>query len=87
MSISPKILIIDEPTRGIDIGARNEIHKLLRTYAENGVGILMISSEMEEIIPISDRIIVMREGRIVAQLDGNQADQETVVSYALGVTQ
>ena len=87
LSISPKILIIDEPTRGIDIGARNEIHKLLRTYAENGVGILMISSEMEEIIPISDRIIVMREGRIVAQLNGNQADQETVVSYALGVTQ
>lgn len=87
LSISPRILIVDEPTRGIDIGARSEIHKLLRDFAESGVGIIMISSEMEEVLSISDRIIVMRDGRIAAQLDSKYADQETVVSYAIGVKQ
>ncbi len=87
LNISPKILIIDEPTRGIDVGARSEIHKLLRSYAEDGVGIIMISSEMEEVLSISDRIIVLREGRVAASLDSSQATQETIVSYALGVTQ
>jgi len=85
LSTSPRILIVDEPTRGIDIGARSEIHKLLRAFAESGVGIIMISSEMEEVLSISDRIIVMREGRIAARLDSKQTDQETVVSYAIGV--
>lgn len=85
LSTSLRILIVDEPTRGIDVGARSEIHKLLREFAESGVGIIMISSEMEEVLSISDRIIVMREGRIVARLDSKQADQETVVSYAIGV--
>jgi ABC-type sugar transport system ATPase subunit len=86
LNISPKILIIDEPTRGIDVGARSEIHKLLRRYAEDGVGIIMISSEMEEVLSISDRIVVLRDGRVAASLDSEQATQETIVSYALGVT-
>ena len=86
LNISPKILIIDEPTRGIDVGARSEIHKLLRSYAEEGVGIIMISSEMEEVLSISDRIVVLRDGRVAASLDSDQATQETIVSYALGVT-
>lgn len=87
LSISPQILIVDEPTRGIDIGARSEIHKLLREFAESGVGIIMISSEMEEVLSISDRIIVLRDGRIAAHLASSEADQETVVSYAIGVKQ
>lgn len=87
LSTSPAVLIVDEPTRGIDIGARAEIHKILRQLAESGVGIIMISSEMEEVLSISDRILVLREGRIAAELDGCEANQEMVVSYAIGVQQ
>jgi ABC-type multidrug transport system ATPase subunit len=67
--MSPKLLILDEPTRGIDVGAKEEIQALIGQLAAEGLGVLMISSEIEEIVEGSDRVFVMREGRTVAELD------------------
>ena len=66
---NPKLLILDEPTRGIDVGAKAEIHRLMSELAGAGVAILMISSELPEVLGMSDRVLVMREGRIVAEFD------------------
>src|SRR5690606_18888062 len=62
LSMRPRVLIFDEPTRGIDVGAKNEIYRLMRELSDHGVGILMISSDMEEVIGVSDRVAVMHEG-------------------------
>ncbi len=83
LSTKPKILIIDEPTNGIDIGAKTEIHNLLRRLASEGMGIIVISSELPEILAVSDRIIVMRNGRITGELDITEATQEKIMNYAL----
>ena len=80
----PRVLIADEPTRGIDVGAKGEIHALLRKLASDGAAVAMISSELPEVLGVSDRIAVMREGRLVVVLDRNQATEELVASYALG---
>jgi ribose transport system ATP-binding protein len=79
-----KFLIFDEPTRGIDVGAKEEIHNLINDLANQGVGILMISSDLPEIMTMSDRIYVMRDGQIVKELDGYHTTQEEVISYATG---
>ncbi|WP_051254686.1 sugar ABC transporter ATP-binding protein [Halobacillus kuroshimensis] len=84
LSAQPKILIIDEPTNGIDIGAKTEIHKLLRRLANEGIGVIMISSELPEVLAVSDRILVMRNGKISGEMDVNQATQEKIMNYALG---
>jgi ribose transport system ATP-binding protein len=84
LSISPRILIVDEPTRGIDVGAKSEIHVLLRRLAEEGVAILMISSELPEILGMSDRILVMHEGRVAGILPGATATEDAVMSLAVG---
>jgi ABC-type sugar transport system ATPase subunit len=81
----PKILIVDEPTRGIDIGAKAEVHELLRRLAESGVAILMISSELPEILRMSHRILVMREGRIAGELSASVATEQSVMELATGV--
>ena len=81
-----RIFIFDEPTRGIDVGAKAEIHGLMRELVKNGAAILMISSELPEILGMSDRIFVMHEGSIVAQLGCEEATQETVIAYAMGGT-
>ncbi len=81
-----RIFIFDEPTRGIDVGAKAEIHGLMRELVKNGAAILMISSELPEILGMSDRIFVMREGSIVAELNCNEATQENVIAYAMGGT-
>jgi ABC-type sugar transport system ATPase subunit len=78
----PKILIVDEPTRGIDVGTRAEIHHLLRELADQGVGIIVISSDLTELLGLSDRILVMREGRITGQLDAAEADEQKVMALA-----
>ena len=79
------ILIFDEPTRGIDVGAKQEIHALLNALADEGKSIIMISSELPEVLQLSHRIIVMAEGRITGVLDNAEADQETIMHYATQV--
>jgi len=79
-----KLFIFDEPTRGIDVGAKAEIYQLLNTLAKEGCGILMISSEMNEVIGLSDRAYVMLEGEIVKELSRDELSQETIVKYAVG---
>jgi ABC-type sugar transport system ATPase subunit len=80
LASSPRLLIMDEPTRGVDVGAKAEIHRLLSELAAQGLAILMISSELPEILGMSDRIVVMREGRNVAEFSRAEATQENVVT-------
>ncbi|MCL4876350.1 MAG: sugar ABC transporter ATP-binding protein [Anaerolineae bacterium] len=87
LAIQPKVLIVDEPTRGVDVGAKREIHHLLRDLATSGVGVMMISSELPEVLGMSDRIIVMHEGVIVATLDAAEATEERIMRYASGQEQ
>jgi ribose transport system ATP-binding protein len=79
------ILIFDEPTRGIDVGAKAEVHRLMSDLAGSGACVIMISSELPEVLNMSDRILVMREGRLVAELSRQEASQELVMEYATGV--
>ena len=79
---NPKVLILDEPTRGIDVGSKSEIHRLMCEYAKQGLAIIMISSELPEVLGMSDRIIVMREGRISGELIREEADQEAIMRLA-----
>ncbi|BCH34388.1 sugar ABC transporter ATP-binding protein [Mesorhizobium sp. L-8-10] len=84
LSMQPRLIIFDEPTRGIDVGAKNEIYRLMRELADQGVGILMISSDMEEAIGVSDRIAVMHEGAIAGFLDRSRFTEENILSLAVG---
>jgi len=83
--IRPKLLIVDEPTKGVDVGAKSEIYSLLRNLAESGVGIIMISSDLNEILGVSDRILVMQHGRIAGELPRHAATEEAVISMASGI--
>ncbi len=76
------IFIFDEPTRGIDVGAKSEMYELMENLASEGKSIIMISSELSEIQRLSDRVLVMCEGRITADLDISEASQETIMKYA-----
>jgi ABC-type sugar transport system ATPase subunit len=78
LATNPRILIMDEPTRGIDVGAKAEIHQLMRKLAGDGMAILMISSELPEVLGMSDRVVVMNAGRIVAEFDQSHASAEAV---------
>jgi ribose transport system ATP-binding protein len=82
LSTRPKLLIMDEPTRGIDIGAKAEVHALMSQLSKQGIGILMISSEMPEIIGMSDRVIVMCQGRITGEFERGQLNQEEIMICA-----
>ncbi len=86
LASNPKVLILDEPTRGIDVGAKAEVHALMSQLARAGMGIIMISSELPEILGMSDRILVMSEGRVAAVLDREEATQEVIMTYASGET-
>ena len=85
LALHPKILLMDEPTRGIDIGAKAEVHGLMHQLAADGVAILMISSELPEIVHMSDRVLVMRQGRIAGELPRAGATQEAIMAMATGV--
>jgi ribose transport system ATP-binding protein len=76
------ILIFDEPTRGIDVGAKSEIYSLMNDLAAQGKAIIMISSELPEILRMSDRIVVMCEGRVTGELEIGEADQQKIMEYA-----
>jgi ribose transport system ATP-binding protein len=84
LSLEPKLLIFDEPTRGIDVGAKSEIYQLMRDLAASGVAIVMISSDMEEVLGESDRVAVMHEGAITGILDRADANEEAVMRLAVG---
>jgi len=82
LAYNPKILILDDPTRGIDVGTKYEIYNLINKLSENGVGIIMISSELEEVLGMSDRIMVMREGECAGILNRKDATQERIMALA-----
>jgi ABC-type sugar transport system ATPase subunit len=85
LACEPSILLLDEPTRGIDVGAKREIFRLIDDLAQQGKAIVMISSELEEVLSMADRIVVVRGGRVVAELDAEEATQEKVMAAATGV--
>ena len=80
--MAPEVLIVDEPTRGIDVGAKAEIHRLLSIMAGEGRAIIMISSELPEVMGMSDRIMVMHEGRITGEVDRKDANQTLIMQFA-----
>ncbi|ACL71015.1 sugar ABC transporter ATP-binding protein [Halothermothrix orenii] len=84
LEVDPEILILDEPTRGIDVGAKHEIYQIMRKLASKGTGIIMISSELPEIMGMSDRIVVMRDGQFVKEFVTSRTTQEEIMLYATG---
>ncbi|MCL4378050.1 MAG: sugar ABC transporter ATP-binding protein [Actinobacteria bacterium] len=85
IALNPKVLIVDEPTRGIDVGAKTEIHSIIRKLASKGTGIMLISSELSEIIALSDRVVVVREGTVSAILRSDEIAEENIMGVASGV--
>jgi inositol transport system ATP-binding protein len=79
MALKPKVLIVDEPTRGIDVGAKAEVHQLLCDMAESGVAVIVISSELPEVIALSDRIVVFREGRVNGMIAASDASEAALM--------
>lgn len=84
MATSPRVVFMDEPTRGIDVGAKSEIHSLLREWNRQGIGVILISSELPEIIGMCDRVLVMHEGKISGELTGSDITEENIMRYAAG---
>jgi ribose transport system ATP-binding protein len=84
LSVGTRIFIMDEPTRGIDVGSKSEIYQIMDELTKKGVGIIMISSELPEVLGMSDRIMVMREGTIVKELSRAEASEEAIMHYAVG---
>jgi ribose transport system ATP-binding protein/rhamnose transport system ATP-binding protein len=82
LSRSPRLLIVDEPTRGVDVGARAEIYRILRELAGQGVGLLVVSSDLPEVLSLADRIVVMNEGRTVGELEGATATELDILNLA-----
>jgi ribose transport system ATP-binding protein len=84
LSIGARIFIMDEPTRGIDVGSKSEIYQLMDDLTREGVGVIMISSELPEVLGMSDRIMVMRQGTIAKELSRAEASEEEIMKYAVG---
>lgn len=85
LNTEPRLLIVDEPTRGVDIGAKAEVHQILRDLAAAGVAVMIISSDLPEVLSLADRMLVMREGQLVGEISGENATEENVMQLALGV--
>ena len=83
----PSLLIVDEPTRGIDVATKAEVHRLLSDLANDGVAILMISSELPEVLGMADRVVVLFEGRVAAELERAEADENRIMRAATGVAE
>jgi ribose transport system ATP-binding protein len=84
LALTPKLIVLDEPTRGIDVGARADIYKLIRSFAEQGIAIVMASSDLPEILGMSDRVIVLHEGRQVGDIQSESATEQLVMHLATG---
>jgi ribose transport system ATP-binding protein len=82
LTISPRIVLMDEPTRGIDVGAKTQIYHLLRRLASEGVGVVMISSELPEVVGVCDRVLVMYEGRMCGILEGAHITEKSIIQMA-----
>jgi ribose transport system ATP-binding protein len=78
--MNPKVLILDEPTRGIDVGAKAEVQKLIDELAEDGLGVVMISSELEEVVEGSDRVVVLRNGTVAGVLSGEEINEDNLLA-------
>jgi rhamnose transport system ATP-binding protein len=87
LATQPKVIILDEPTKGIDIGSKAAVHEFMAELASQGLAVIMVSSEIPEILGMSDRVIVMRDGRMVAELTGNDLSPEILVRYAAGINE
>src|SRR6202007_234484 len=87
LSLNPKLIIFDEPTRGVDVGSKAEIYRLMRGLSDAGVFILMISSDMEEVLGVSDRIAVMREGMLTGIIEADNFNEENVMKLAVAPVQ
>jgi ribose transport system ATP-binding protein len=85
LSVGPKVIVLDEPTRGVDVGAKAEIHRILRDLANKGTGIVAISSELPELIGLCDRVIVIHEGRIAGEVSGRDLNEENLMHLASGL--
>jgi len=84
LSTQPRVLIVDEPTRGIDVGTKAEVHRLLSELAAGGVAVLMVSSELPEVLGMADRVLVMHEGRLVADIPRGRAQEQSIMMAATG---
>jgi ribose transport system ATP-binding protein len=82
MATEPKVVLLDEPTRGIDVGAKSEIYEYMQEIAAGGGAVVMVSSEFPELLGMADRIVIMRNGKTVAEIAGPEADQEMILEYA-----
>jgi len=85
LSISPRVLLLDEPTQGIDVGAKAEIFELIDKLARQGMGVIMVSSDLMEVLNMSDTLLIMRNGQIVGKMSGEEATEEAVIKYMMGV--
>jgi rhamnose transport system ATP-binding protein len=86
LATEPRVIILDEPTKGIDIGSKAAVHAFMAELAAQGLAVIMVSSEIPEVLGMSDRVIVMREGRIVGEYEGAAMTPETLVAAAIGLT-
>src|SRR4051794_3934583 len=84
LATGPRLLIVDEPTRGIDVGTKAEVHRLMSSLAADGLAVLMVSSELPEVLGMADRVVVLREGRVAATLSRAEATEESVMYAAMG---
>jgi ABC-type sugar transport system ATPase subunit len=84
MLTRPRVLLLDEPTRGVDIGAKQDVYRLMRAWTEAGISILLVTSELPELLMLSDRILVLHRGRITARYDRDEATAEAVLAAAMG---
>ena len=82
MATSPRVLLLDEPTKGVDVGAKFEIHEAIRRQAAEGLAVLVVSSDLPEILALADRVVVMKEGGVQGQLAGADATEEAVMQLA-----
>jgi ribose transport system ATP-binding protein len=78
-----RLLLLDEPTRGVDVGARADLYRVIRRLADNGLGVLMVSSEVPEVLGLADRVLVMREGRLLREAAADEIDEETVLDLVM----
>jgi ABC-type sugar transport system ATPase subunit len=82
MATKPRVLLLDEPTKGVDVGAKFEIHEMIRRQAREGLAVLVVSSDLPEVLALADRVLVMKEGELRGELDGAAASEEAVMHLA-----